>query len=457
MSLSIDVLFTVGAFVVMVGTLIAVHEFGHFWVARRCGVKVLRFSIGFGPVVWSRTSSQGTEYALSLIPLGGYVRMLESTSPDGGDPSQAFDTRGIAAKSAIILAGPLFNFLLAIVLWWIAFMIGVGGVRALVGTVEPDSVAERAGLAPGDAIVSVAGRDARTWSAVLESVIRASIHSPRIPLRWRAGDGFEHSGVLDLGLYTVDDLAGGQVFQVLGLESARPVLPAVISKVQRGMPAALAGFQPGDRIVRAGGEPISTWSQWVEFVSTRPEVQFEVVVMRDSIPVALLVTPAREVVRGKVLGRVGVVLDATSIDTDVWYIVESEGPLGSLSRALDRTWSVTAVTAGIVWKMARLEVSHRHLSGPVTIVRYARTSAQSGVVRFLQFLAIVSVSIGFLNLLPIPVLDGGHLVLQIVEFAKGSPLSPRVLIRSHQLGVFLLVGLMSLALYNDVLGLLTAQ
>ena len=450
-----DIVGAVAAFVIAVGILVAVHEYGHFFVARRLGVRVLRFSVGFGKPIWIRQGADGTEYAVGMLPLGGYVKMLDDASEDVPEShrAQAFNRKPLWVRSAIVLAGPAFNFLFAALAWWIVFMIGIASLRAVVGEVTPGSLAEQAGLDPGDAVVAVGGREARTWSTVVAATLGEALAHDRIEVRWTVPDGGVASGSLDLRGVSLDALTSGRFFETLGIAPAMPTARPVIGNVVDGEAAARAGMRPGDRVIRALDQPIVTWTDWVRFVRARPGVSFPVEVRRDGAIVTLLLRPAAVDSGGDTIGRIGAALHEDAASAGDWYVTERRAPWSAALRAADRTWEITSLTLGLLWKMVRLELSSEHLSGPITIARYARDSASGGLTRFLEFMAIVSVSLGILNLLPIPVLDGGHLLIHIAEAVKGGPLSPRAMFLGYQAGLALLVGLMSLALYNDVMRL----
>ena len=447
----------VAAFGLVIGVLVTVHEFGHFWVARRLGVRVLRFSIGFGRPIWTRVGAGGTEYAIGILPLGGYVKMLDGQDQDlpEGDRDQAFNHKPLWARSAIVLAGPFFNFAFAALAWWLLFMAGVTGLKAVVGEVEPGSLAAKAGLSGGDALVAVEGREARTWSAVVASTLGGALDHDRIELRWTEPGGGGGVGDLDLRAIPLDDLTGSAFFDTLGITPAMPSTPPLIGEVIAGEPAARSGMQPGDLVVRALGRPVESWAEWVAFVRARPDVEFPVEVRRGGELVTLRLRPAPITDGGETFGRIGAALHQDARASEDWYVAERRTPWGAGVRAVERTWEITSLTVGLLWKMVRLELSSEHLSGPITIARYARDSANDGIARFVEFLAIVSVSLGILNLLPIPVLDGGHLLIHLAEAVKGGPLSPRTVILGHQAGIVLIVGLMGLALYHDIVRLVS--
>ena len=443
------------AFVVAVGILVTVHEFGHFWVARRLGVRVLRFSVGFGRPIWTRRGAGGTEYAIGILPLGGYVRMLDEHDGEVSEAErgEAFNHKPLWARSAIVLAGPAFNFVFAALAWWLVFVIGSAGLRAVVGEVEPGSLAERAGLGRGDAVVAVAGRESRTWSAVVAATLGEALDRDRVEVRWTGPDGGAGAGHLELAGVALDGLASGNFFDTVGIEPAMPASRPVIGAVNADEPAARAGMRPGDVVVRALGEPIGSWMEWVRFVRARPGVEFPVEVRRGERTVTLVLRPDAVESGGVTIGRIGAALHQDARPGENWYVTERSTPLEAANRAVARTWEITSLTVGLLWKMVRLELSSEHLSGPITIARYARDSANDGFTRFLEFLALVSVSLGILNLLPIPVLDGGHLLIHLAEAVKGGPLSARTMALGYQAGLALLVGLMGLALYNDVMRL----
>lgn len=456
MGLSMDFVGAVAAFVAAVGILVTVHEFGHFWVARRLGVRVLRFSVGFGRPIWLRQGAGGTEYAIGILPLGGYVRMLDEGDGDvpEAERAQAFNRKPLWVRSAVVLAGPAFNFGFAALAWWLVFMVGTAGLKAVIGEVEPGSAAERAGLRAGAEVVAVGGREARTWSAVAAATLGEALERDRVEMRWTERGGGTAAGRLDLAEASLDDLAGGRFFETLGIEPAMPVSRPVIGAVNPGEPADRAGLEPGDVVLRALGRPIPSWMEWVGFVRARPGAAFPVEVLRDGEIVTLSLRPAPVRTDGETIGRIGAALHRDAAPTrDDWYVTERRTPWEAAGRALARTWEITSLTVGLLWRMVRLEVSSEHLSGPITIARYARDSASDGFVRFAEFLAIVSVSLGILNLLPIPVLDGGHLLVHLAEAVKGGPLSPRTMAFGYQAGIVLLIGLMGLALYNDVMRL----
>lgn len=452
MTVMVDILVSVLAFIVAIGVLVAFHEFGHFWTARRLGVKVLRYSIGFGKPLWLRRSRRsGTEYVIAALPLGGYVRMLDER--EGPVPENekhlAFNNQPVWKRFLIVLAGPGFNFIFAVFAYWLMFMAGVTGIKPIVGEVPQDSPAYQAGLRSGSEITAVAGSPTPTWSAARTELLEAALGEDVIRLDVRGPDGGSDTLTLPLTGVSVDPQL---FFDELGLQPLQPSLDPIIGELTPDMPAALAGLQSGDRIVTAGGQPINSWAEWVEWVQARPNTTHDVMVERGgelrTIELAISSVPG-EAGDGPI-GRIGAL---PLVDESAWDHLRAEvsyGPLAAVGAGLNHTWEMTALTVGLLGRMVIGDISWRNVSGPINIAQYAGYSAQLGLVPFLSFLAIVSISLGVLNLLPVPVLDGGHLMYYVVEFAKGSPVSERAQIVGQQIGLVLLLMLMSLAFYNDI-------
>ena len=454
-----DILYSAIAFVVAIGVLVTVHEFGHFWVARRLGVKVLRFSVGFGRALWSRRHGEdGTEYVIAAVPLGGYVKMLDESEGEVAEHERhrAFNRQPLPARVAVVVAGPAFNFLFAILAYWCMYMIGIEGLRPMVAEVAPGSVAERAGFQAGDEVRSVQGGEVVTWQSAVQSILAASLDGGSVAVEVVDASGRRRERVADLGAVALDDLTRGRFFDRLGLEPDRPVVPAVIGWIEPGRPAERDGLRGGDHVVRAGGGTVADWSDWVRIVRERPGETFLVVVERDGAELAIRLTPdVEQAADGSRFGRIGA--GAREPDEGLierFYVTERDNPWSALVKGITKTGEVSWLTLRMIWKMLLLEVSVENLSGPIGIAEYAGTSAQFGLSRFLEFLGIVSVSLGILNLLPIPLLDGGHLLYYAVEFIRGRPVSEASRFAAQRLGIALLVGLMGLALYNDLARLL---
>lgn len=451
-------------FIVAIGVLVTVHEFGHFWVARRLGVKVLRFSVGFGrPLLRYRARPDGTEYCVSAIPLGGYVQMLDGSQGDlaAEDLSGAFDRQPMPVRVAVVVAGPLFNFLFAVVAYWAMFMVGVSGVRPVVGEVLPGSPAESAGLRAGHEIVAVDGKETSTWQSVLERVIGASLRGGDLHLEVRSPADPASPREIELPLegVVVDELTQGAFFDRLGVAMVHLPVEARLAAVIEDSPAARAGLAAGDRVLSAAGEPVREWADLVRLVRERPEVPLDLVVDRSGQTLTRTVVPSAEGGEGGTWGRIGVEVEPPPPEVVERFHAEhgaraSYPPLAALARGLERTGEMSLLTLHMLWKMVQLEVSLENLSGPISIAQYAGVSAERGLPWFLGFLAIVSISLGILNLLPIPLLDGGHLMYYCIEALTGRPLSEEARFVGQRVGAGMLVGLMGLAFYNDIARLL---
>ena len=451
----IDFLTIAVAFIIAIGVIVTVHEFGHYWVARRCGVRVLRFSVGFGRPLWRRTMGRDeTEWVIAALPLGGYVKMLDEREVDvpAGERHRAFNTQPVAARAAIVAAGPAINVLLALVAYSATFMLGVPGAVPRIGGVEPDSPAAVAGFEPGDRIVAVAGDATPTWADARLALLEAGL----------GGDGraVEVEVERDGGAPTVRRLAvdslslRGEVSDPvarLGFQRWLPDLPPRITDVVAESAAARAGLAGGDRVVRAGDMPIDDWRQWVDYVRERPGETFPVTVRRDGAERTVQLTPETVREGGQARGRIGAYgPELSQADRERMFTTVRHGPLTAIGEGAAKTWEITRLTGRVLVGLLTGQASLDNISGPITIAQYAGASAQTGLSTFVGFIALISISIGLLNLLPIPVLDGGHLLFYAIEAVKGSPVSERAQALGQQIGIVLLFGLMALALFNDV-------
>lgn len=435
---------------VTLGVLVAVHEYGHFWVARRCGVKVLRFSIGFGKPLWSRTDAHGTEYVVAAIPLGGYVKMLDEREADVDmdDLDSAFNRKPVLQRIAVVAAGPIANFLLAIVAFWALFLAGESGYAPIIGKVEAGSVAEIAGLEPGQEIVAVDGEATPTWQALSFRLLDRIGDTGRINFAVKYPDSdvvYESEAVVERWLSGQEepDLYGG-----LGIRLYTPDVVPLVGELVADGPAERAGFEPGDRVLTADGLEMPLWVDWVNYVRARPGETIAVTVERDGAPLRLDLTPDRVEEEGESFGRVGMGVSLPSMPDDMVRQFQ-RGPIESLAAAMTRTGDLVGFTLSSIKKMIQGLISPKNLSGPITIAKVASASAESGLESYISFLALLSISLGVLNLLPIPVLDGGHLLYYTVELLAGRPVPEKIQAFGYQLGLFLVLGIMMLALYND--------
>jgi regulator of sigma E protease len=430
---------------VTLGVLVTFHEFGHFWVARRCGVKVLRFSVGFGRALWKRVARDGTEYQVAAIPLGGYVKMLDAREGEV-DPAlrdQEFTAKPVWKRIAIVAAGPAFNLIFTVLAFWLMFMLGKPDAAPLV-TAAPQSLAAEAGIRPGDRILSMDGRPVATMSEALDRLANALLGREPLPLEVRGSDGAQRRLVLPLErLPAGEDI--GQYMDKLGLKGAPA--PAVAATVLPGQPAAQAGLQGGDRILRLNGRPVADFDDFrariAEAAARSPQLALDV--ERNGRPLSFTVTARRESLQGQPAAWViGVGPPQPEAATQHY------GPARAFAASLRATWDNAAQTYGMIGKMLSGQASARNLSGVIGIAQAANTSASMGPAWFLNFLALVSLSLAILNLMPIPVLDGGHLLYYLIELVKGSPVSERVMIAGQYVGLALLVTLMGLVFYNDI-------
>jgi len=448
MSIFVSVL----SFIIALGLLIAIHEFGHFWVARKVGVKVLKFSIGFGKPLWRKTFGEDkTEFVLAAIPLGGYVKMLDEREAPVAEHEQdrAFNRKSLGQRFAVVFAGPLFNFLFAIIAYWVLFVVGVQGLKPIVDTVEPGSPFAMAGLQQGDQFVSVDGEDTPTLEVVRMVLIEKIIDQKHVPVKVTQGEDLERTIMLDLTQTPVDAISGN-LLQYLGITPFRPKLTPVVGRVVEGGAGDIAGIQEGDHIVRVDGDAMDDWIAWANYVRERPNKDMRVNLIRDNVELEINVVPAAIETQNGVIGRVGL---APFVPEDFYkgmMAVQTYGVIESVFAAMEKTWSMSVLTLQMFGKMITGQASLENISGPISIAQYAGQSAQIGLLSFISFMAIISVSLGVLNLLPVPLLDGGHLMYYIVEFFKGKPVSEEGQILGQKIGIVLLGGLMFLAIFNDI-------
>lgn len=445
-----DVMWSIAGFLVAIGVLVAFHEFGHYWVARRCGVKVLRFSIGFGKPLLTRRAADGVEWVVSAIPLGGYVKMLDSREAEVAEHERhlAFDQQPVRKRALIVAAGPVFNFILAVFFYWLIFVVGVEGMRPVIAAPAADSIAARAQLQAGDEILRLGGKDIATWEVLHTELIDQALNGESVIADVRTAAGATRQIELALQNARIDP---AHLFDDLGLRPYDPPIAPVLESVSPGEAAERAGLQAGDRLLSVDGEPIASWQAWASWVRERAGAVVQLEFERQGQRLQ------REVIIGEVdsVGRFGA---SVAVSAEMWQDLRAEhrrGPVESVQAAMARTWQMSALTLKMMGRMVTGDVSVKNVSGPIQIAQVAGFSAQVGLVSFLGFLAIVSISLGVLNLLPVPMLDGGHLLFYAVEAVKGSPVSDQTMEMGARVGLLMLAGLMSLAFYNDIARLLS--
>ena len=445
----LSILWNLAAFIVALGVLITVHEFGHFWVARRCGVRVERFSIGFGKALWRRTDKSGTEYVIALIPLGGYVKMLDERAEPVAPELRhyAFNNKTVGQRAAIIAAGPIANFLFAIFAYWLVFIIGVPGVRPVVGEITPNSIAAQAQIQPGTELKAVDGIETPDWDAVrLQLVSKIGDEHTTLSVA-QFGSNQRQDNTLDLRHWAFEPDKEDPVSS-LGIRPRGPQIESVLSEVQVNSAASKAGLQAGDRIVKVNGQPLTQWMTFVTLVRDNPDKTLALDIERQGSSLSLTLTPDSKQVNGKAEGFAGVVPKVIPLP-DEYKTVRQYGPFSAILEASDKTWQLMKLTVSMLGKLITGDVKLNNLSGPISIAQGAGMSAEFGVIYYLMFLALISVNLGIINLFPLPVLDGGHLLFLAIEKLKGGPVSERVQDFSYRIGSILLVLLMGLALFND--------
>jgi regulator of sigma E protease len=442
------------AFLVAIGILVAVHEYGHFWMARRMGIKVMRFSIGFGHVLWSRRGADDTEYAFSAIPLGGYVKLLdEREGPvDPAMASQAYNRKPVWRRILVLLAGPFANFLFAAVAYWILLVVGTSALKPVIGDVTADSIASRAGLQSGDAIVGVAGKPVTTREGAVLAILDRLMDGTPIELEVQGTGGT--ASPRELRLMIDGDRRAltepGALMSGLGFDFWYPTIPTEIGKIVPGSPAERVGLRVGDRVVAVAGQPVADFQTMVQIVQPSPGKTLTFAIDRkgERLEVPIEVEAQRD--GDRMIGRIGIQPAAGLPVPASMRTIERFGPVSAVGHAIEKTWDMSLLTVRMIWNVATGDVSVKNLSGPINIAEYAGFSARQGILSFLSFLAVVSVSLFVLNLLPIPILDGGQVVYQLAEVVKGSPLSERAQAVGQQIGILLLLMLMSFAFYNDL-------
>jgi len=447
------IFFSIIAFLFALGLLIVFHEFGHYLVARLCDVKVLRFSIGFGkPLIRKYWGRDKTEWVIAAFPIGGYVKMLDEhegkVAPE--DLTRSFNRKTVAHRFAIVAAGPIANFLLAILLYWLLFMHGVSGMKPVLGPIIPETPAAMAAFEAGETIVKIGTEPVSTWQDARWILLaRAMERSPNLIVETLNQGGEITWREMDLSKINADDL-DADFLKKIGLNVYQPEIKPIIAQVISNGAGDRAGLLTNDEILSVNGEEIALWKDLVQQIRDSPGQPLVMEIQRSNTIVSVNITPDITIENGEQIGKIGVgpKIDRSRIEN---LLVEVSYPANTaMARAIDKTWEISVFTLQMLWKMVTGEVSWKNISGPITIADYAGKSAQMGIASYLGFLALISISLGVLNLLPIPLLDGGHLMYYVVEIIKGSPLSERAMGIGQQLGMILLFTLMTFAIYNDI-------
>ncbi|MGH8667548.1 MAG: RIP metalloprotease RseP [Burkholderiales bacterium] len=443
---------TLIAFVVALGSLILFHELGHYLVARALNVKVLRFSIGFGRPLVSRTyGADRTEWVIAAFPLGGYVKMADEregrVAPE--DLPRAFNRQSVYRRFAIVVAGPIANFLLAIAIYWVLFMSGMPGLRPILDEPPSATPARAAGFHQGDTLLKIGAEPVATWQDARWLLLQHAVNRESVKIETSDHKGYIDVRTLDLSSLTSEDL-DSDFLRAAGLLRFNPPLPPVLGQVIEGAPAHKAGLREGDRVVAIDGIAVNRWQDVVAAVRDRPDATLVLDVERDGTRMQVNVATDAVSEGGGTIGRMGA---APKVDRQSMRAVLTEVRYGvgeSLVRAVGKTWETSLFSLRMLGKMLTGHISLKNLSGPITIADYAGQSAQVGWIAYLSFVALISISLGVLNLLPVPLLDGGHLMYYTIEILKGRPVSERAMQIGQQVGMAVLFTLMLLALFNDV-------
>ncbi len=437
-------------FILSLGILVAIHEYGHFWVARRCGVKVERFSIGFGKALWKRVGKDGTEYTLAMIPLGGYVKMLDERVDDVPEDmkDRAFNNRPLWQRSAIVAAGPFANFLFAFFVYWLVMIIGVPALKPVIGEVIPQSIAAKAGLEKGMELVGVSGIKTSDWQSVnLQFIAHMGDDEMRLSVKPEANAAFTLDKKLDLASWSFDP-ESQSALNTLGIVPYTPAVTTVVNEVMEGSAAQESGLMKGDQIIQINGESIENWKSVVDFIRTHPKMLLKISVLRNGTTETLSLLPDAKKEGQIEVGYAGIAPVMEPWPDSYRYTLQYN-PITAIPAAMDKTWHMVVLTVEMIKKLFTGDVAVKNLSGPISIAKGAGMTADYGFVYFLGFLALISVNLGIMNLFPLPVLDGGHLLFFGIEALTRRPVSERIQEIGYRVGSAIIVALMAVALFND--------
>ena len=447
-----DALWNLFSFIIALGILVTIHEYGHFWVARKLGVKVLTFSVGFGKPLLQKVGKDGVRYVLAAIPLGGYVKMLDERDPDQEileeDKPFAFNQKSVWARMAIVLAGPIANFLLAIFLYWCIFMMGTDGLKPVVGNVPESSIAFNAGLLQDDLIVAVDGEAIVTTQDLVEGLAKRLGDKGRLILNVKRKGSSQNKNIyLDLQTWQVDD-EKPEILHSLGIYHPRENISTEVASLSEGKAAMNAGIEVGDMITMIDGQSVDKWIEMVVIIRSMPGKSTTLQVDRNGELMAISVVIGSQEDEGETVGLLGV--GPVPFDRALYIVTQESGIFGSFVLACETAYKKIVLTTQLFKKLVVGDISHKGISGPLSIAQGAGASASYGLVAFLSFLAIISVNLGFINLLPVPMLDGGHLLYFVIEAIKGKPLPEKVQEFGLQVGMMLVFALMAIAIFNDI-------
>lgn len=448
---------TIAAFILAIGVLVTFHELGHYWAARWCDVKILRFSIGFGRPLWlRRRGPDQTEWVVSVLPLGGYVKMADERdgTVEPKDLARAFNNKPVLQRILIVIAGPAANFLLAAILYWALFVSGIPGTKPYLAAPVANSSAAKAGFTESELIIRVGDRSTKTWGDARLALLGEAVNRGTVDIEVEDAQGQKYERRLNMESITSEDL-DSDFLSKIGLMPYRIKVAPVLDEVVTGGAAARGGLRSGDRIVGVDGQPVDRWEGFVEAIVAHPDQAMNIDVTRGEEKFSLSVRPDRITENGRTFGRIGVKPRVNTAEVEKLRVLVRYGPIESISLAVKKVWDMSAFSLKMMGRMLMGDVSWKNLSGPIAIADYAGQSAMLGWIPYVNFLALISISLGVLNLLPVPVLDGGQLMYYMAEILKGSPVSDRIMQIGQQVGLTLLLGLTAFAFYNDIHRLLT--